>query len=70
MSDTVYVFEQEVMFLSQSLLKKLIRALKAERLFLAVQVCSVGVPPNAFEQTSKVQSKLRFKLHFSLLMTH
>lgn len=30
----------------------------------------MGVPQNAFEQTSKVQSELHFKLHFSLLMTH
>lgn len=72
MSSAVHAFEQEVMFLSQSLLQNLIRALKAARLFLVVQVRGAGVPRNTLEQSSKVQSKLRFKLPFygPLLMTH
>lgn len=64
MSSIVHVCEWEVMFLSQSLLEKLIRALKAERLFVVIQVCSVGAAQNTFEQSSRVQPNLQFKLHF------
>ena len=62
MNNIVQLFEQEVMSLSQSLLWNLIRAPKAERLFLILQVCSEDVPTNTFEQPSKVQSKPHFKL--------
>lgn len=42
MSSVVHAFEREVMFLSQSLLWNIIRALKAERCFLVVQVLYVA----------------------------
>lgn len=55
MSDKVQVFEQEVMFLSQTRLWNLIRALKAEQLILFIQVLYVlwMYLKNTFEKYQK-----------------